>query len=84
MRERALETKILRLINRANREYHLINPGDRILVALSGGKDSYSMMWALTKIRAATNFFFRFGCLPPRPRPTQLRWFAHAPLHGDA
>ena len=33
MRERALETKILRLINRANREYHLINPGDRILVA---------------------------------------------------
>ena len=58
MRERALETKILRLINRANREYHLINPGDRILVALSGGKDSYSMMWALTKIRAATNFSF--------------------------
>ena len=58
MRERALETKIVRLINRANREYHLINPGDRILVALSGGKDSYSMMWALTKIRAATNFSF--------------------------
>ena len=58
MRERALETKIIRLINRANREYHLINAGDRILVALSGGKDSYSMMWALTKIRAATNFSF--------------------------
>ena len=40
MRTRGLEAKVLRLMNQANRDYNMITEGDRILVALSGGKDS--------------------------------------------
>jgi tRNA 2-thiocytidine biosynthesis protein TtcA len=39
--------KLLRLLGRAIADFTLIEPGDRILVALSGGKDSYSMMTLL-------------------------------------
>jgi len=58
MRQKALETKVLRLMNQANREYHMITEGDRILVGLSGGKDSYGLMWGLLKMKAAAPFNF--------------------------
>lgn len=34
----------------------MLKPGDRILVALSGGKDSYGLLWALQRIQAAVPF----------------------------
>ena len=58
MRTRGLETKVLRLMNQANRDYNMITEGDRILVALSGGKDSYGLMWGLTQMRARAPFRF--------------------------
>jgi tRNA 2-thiocytidine biosynthesis protein TtcA len=51
-----LESRILRAIHRANREYNLITPGDKILLALSGGKDSYAMAWAIQKMQRAAPF----------------------------
>jgi len=36
---------------RAIHDFHMIEPGDRILCAVSGGKDSYTMHWLLTELR---------------------------------
>tara|TARA_B100000959_G_C14916905_1_gene597770 strand:+ start:289 stop:1119 length:831 start_codon:yes stop_codon:yes gene_type:complete len=58
MQPKQLESRILREINRANREFELIGEGDRILVALSGGKDSYVLLWALQALQAKAVFNF--------------------------
>ena len=58
MSQIAVETRVLRMMNRANRDYRLINEGDRILVCLSGGKDSYALMWGLLRMQAAAPFQF--------------------------
>ena len=58
MQAKQLESRILREINRANREFELIGEGDRILVALSGGKDSYVLLWALQRLQASAVFNF--------------------------
>ncbi len=39
-----IEVKITRLFRRACAEYHLLEDGDRVLVALSGGKDSLELV----------------------------------------
>jgi len=41
------EKKVRRLLGRAINRYGLIDPEDRILVALSGGADSTSLLWLL-------------------------------------
>lgn len=43
----ALETSILRRVGAAIKEFNLIEEGDRILVALSGGKDSWTLLHVL-------------------------------------
>lgn len=53
MHPRKLESRILQAMNRANRDYGLLNGGDRILVAMSGGKDSHALLWGLMQLRAA-------------------------------
>ena len=40
---------ILRGIRNADRDYKLIEPGDSIAVALSGGKDSMVLFFALSR-----------------------------------
>lgn len=58
MHPKQLESRILKAVIRANRDFSLINEGDRVLVALSGGKDSYGMLWALQKIQRTAPFHF--------------------------
>jgi tRNA 2-thiocytidine biosynthesis protein TtcA len=53
MHPRKLESRILQAMHRANREFGLIRGGDRILVAMSGGKDSYGLLWGLQQMNAA-------------------------------
>jgi tRNA 2-thiocytidine biosynthesis protein TtcA len=47
-----LERKLLRALGRAIDEFGLIESGDRILCAVSGGKDSYTMHRLLADLRA--------------------------------
>ena len=42
-----VEKKVRRLVGKAVERYSLIEPADRILVALSGGVDSTSLLWLL-------------------------------------
>jgi tRNA 2-thiocytidine biosynthesis protein TtcA len=44
--------KVTRLVGRAIGDFGLIEEGDRVLVGLSGGKDSWSLLFALKRLQA--------------------------------
>ena len=46
-----LEKSIIKNVGRAIGDFDLIQQGDRILVAVSGGKDSWVMLYALEELR---------------------------------
>ncbi len=46
-----LERRLLRAASRAVRDFDLVEEGDRILVAVSGGKDSYTLLHVLMRLR---------------------------------
>src|ERR1700689_3058022 len=45
-----LEKLLYRTVKETCETYELLRPGDRILVAMSGGKDSYTLFHLLTKL----------------------------------
>jgi tRNA 2-thiocytidine biosynthesis protein TtcA len=66
------------LENRANRDFLTVQPNDRILVAVSGGKDSFAMLWVLGKLKAALPFSvelfaFHLDQAQPGHDPTPIR-----------
>jgi tRNA 2-thiocytidine biosynthesis protein TtcA len=50
--------RLLGQISEASREFSLIEPGDRILVGMSGGKDSYTLLDLLRVLQTRTPFSF--------------------------
>ncbi len=61
---RSREAKeILRMVGRTSQNFGLIRPGDRILVACSGGKDSYTLAWALAQTQKRVPFSFELIAL---------------------
>lgn len=54
----ARQARLLRRISRLNREHGLIDDGDRIMVACSGGKDSWAMLHLLEAYRRMVPFEF--------------------------
>jgi len=61
-RER-LETKLLHYTGKAIADYNMIQSGDRVLVCLSGGKDSYTMLRILNLLRMRSNNKFEIFSL---------------------
>ncbi len=51
-----LEGRLARKVARTSDAYGLLSDGDRILVAISGGKDSYSMLTILERLRRRLPF----------------------------
>jgi len=47
-----LEMKLVRQMGKASQEFGLLQDGDRVLVAMSGGKDSYAMLVLLDLLRS--------------------------------
>lgn len=54
----ALEKKLLHNTGKAIAHYNMIQPGDRVMVCLSGGKDSFTLLYILDKLRQRTNNLF--------------------------
>jgi len=51
-----LEKRLLNRVARANRAFDLVEPGDRIMVCMSGGKDSYVLMHLLAEVQRRVPF----------------------------
>lgn len=54
-----LEKKLLHNTGKAIADYNMITTGDKILVCLSGGKDSFTMLDLLSKLQKKTNNKFQ-------------------------
>jgi tRNA 2-thiocytidine biosynthesis protein TtcA len=68
VRERLrLEKKILRKTGRAIADFDMIVEGDRILVALSGGKDSWSLLHCLDALRRRAPIHFELAAVTVHP-----------------
>ena len=55
-----LSKKLLSIVGRTNAKYGLMNEGDRVLLGLSGGKDSLTLAHALNHRRKVVPFDFDF------------------------
>ena len=53
-----LQTRLLRKVARASGDFNLIEPNDKILVAVSGGKDSHALLHLLAQIQQRAPFPF--------------------------
>ena len=54
-----LEKRLLRRVAKASDDFGLIEPDDHIMVCVSGGKDSYTMLHLLRELSRHTPFQFR-------------------------
>ncbi len=70
---------LLRPVGRAIGDYDMIRPGDRILVALSGGKDSLSLLHILSHLRRYAPVRFEIGAITVDP---MVEGFDPSPLQG--
>ncbi len=87
-------TNITRLVGRAIGDFRLIDNGDRVLVALSGGKDSWSLLYALKHLQGKAPVKYDvaavtihpgnsvFDCSPVADRLAQDR-IAHRVIPAD-
>jgi len=53
-----LEHRLLSQIGRASADYSLLEPGDRVMVAVSGGKDSHALLYLLRALQRRAPFPF--------------------------
>src|SRR5436309_12255520 len=61
--ERKLLKRLLHQVGRAIQEFALIEDGDRILVGVSGGKDSFTLLYLLQQLqRSAPIDFSLIAC----------------------
>jgi tRNA 2-thiocytidine biosynthesis protein TtcA len=54
----ALEKKLLHYTGKAIADFNMIQRGDRVLVCLSGGKDSFTLLTLLDLLRRRSNYLF--------------------------
>ncbi|MBI5445206.1 MAG: tRNA 2-thiocytidine(32) synthetase TtcA [Deltaproteobacteria bacterium] len=62
-----LQKRILRRAGRAISHFDMIREGDRVLVALSGGKDSWTLLYALELLRRRAPVSFELAAVTVHP-----------------
>jgi tRNA(Ile)-lysidine synthase TilS/MesJ len=60
MKEAEISKKILKQVGKTNVNFELLKEGDRVLVGLSGGKDSLTLVHALKHIKKVAPYDFTF------------------------
>lgn len=70
---------ILRGLGKAVQTYAMIRPGDRILIALSGGKDSFGLLHGLLHLQKHAPIAFELGIATLDP---QMKGFDPSPLRS--
>ena len=53
-----LEQKLLHYMGKALHDFNMIQTGDRVMVCLSGGKDSFTLLTLLNQVRIQSNYRF--------------------------
>ena len=53
-----LSKRLHRLVGQASADYRMIEPGDKVMVCVSGGKDSYALLDILVNLRERAPFEF--------------------------
>ena len=53
-----IEDKLFHYTQIALKQFNMIQKGDRVMVCLSGGKDSFTLLWMLNLLRKRSNFSF--------------------------
>jgi tRNA 2-thiocytidine biosynthesis protein TtcA len=69
MTQKSVSKKITRLVGKAIGDFDLIREGDRVLVALSGGKDSWSLLYALRELQRKAPIRYEVGAVTIHPGP---------------
>ncbi len=80
-----LSKKILRAAGKANAKYRLIEDGDKVLVGLSGGKDSITLVHLLKYMQRHAPFEFTFKALTVNygmPGESYEALHEHCKAHG--
>ena len=62
-----MRKNLIRQVGRAIGDFDLVQEGDRILVALSGGKDSWSLLLALRELRRRAPVTYEIGAVTIHP-----------------
>lgn len=76
-----LERRLLRQVGRASKDFRLLEPGDRVMACVSGGKDSFTMLHLLRLEQARVPFDFDLIAVnldqgqPGFPAHVLERWF---------
>ncbi len=74
---------ILSHMRRCVEDYNMIQPGDKIAVGVSGGKDSLVLLYAMAKLRAFYPAPFELHAVTVHPGPEEMDFSAVAALCGE-